>query len=350
MPLTRPRQQPRIALVTTMLNEPRLVRQHMQYFRWLGIDHVYIYDDGCTDDTFERVADLPYVQIMQPVDPQQFAGRPEIAGAVKNYATHLPARQQVNISHAIETARREGFDWLVSLDVDELICLDRRCQVQNHLKRFLGGVNPLFEQVIFVPLEMVQTKAETGCVFAEATLFLQPWLRIPRAIFDPYQQQDFLLRSQFLGHRWGKPAMRLSADLYPYSVHRFTRRTGIFTAPTRLAGDLLHYNAYDWRDFIKKFRAIRKEPNHWYSGKVMGYEKQLWRNLANDPQLSEEDLREYFERSIVYKPEQLADLQRRRWLCKAPGMRPLVEVTSVCRAFKEHQWQCAPKTRQSEAA
>jgi hypothetical protein len=151
--------------------------------------------------------------------------------------------------------------------------------------------------------------------------------------FDPFTQRTHSVRGMY-GHTAGKSAIRLSADLRPETVHRFRRSDGSRPTSTDV-GWLLHYFCYSFEAFVRKFHFYRDHPDRHLHGHEVQLHKRLWRDVVNRSGMSEEELRDYYQRWVTFDDDEIARLRRRRWLGIVPRPPALVEVTSARRTFAE---------------
>jgi hypothetical protein len=343
----------RAAIVMTVRNEQDLLRSNVLYHRHLGIERFYVFLDGTTDRTPDTVADLDAVMILPSSSAESFLEvgtrrdrhdhSPGLREVVLKSASHHEARQMLNTIVALERARDEGIEWLISLDPDELICLDPQVTMEGQLVDFLTSLPSSVEAVSFPTSEIVQRRATYENVLAEATLFKHERSWVPRPLYDPYRKQvrrhfyqprkvlglavpKRKTLSWWYGHRLGKSAARTSLDLLP-RVHTFGRFDG-GRLETRSAGRLLHYLLYSADDFVKKFKNYVSHPDTLVSGHALSYRKRVWIDMVNDPSMSEADLRDYYDRWVAFDDAELAGM-------KAGNAGPrIVEVDAVVKAFR----------------
>jgi hypothetical protein len=324
----------RIALVSTVRNEEALLRNNVLYHRYLGVDEFYVYADHPQDRSLETVADLPFVHPRSTVPAAQYAEHPAFQPQVANYR-YVPSRQVLNAFDAIERARGAGVDWLIHLDPDELICLDTERTRRGHLRERLAGIGAAVEMVWFSPIEIVQTGAAYTNVFAEAVLFKRPTRSITRKVIDPMSRAMVSIPS-FYGHVAGKSGVRLGADVRPAGPHRFSRMDGRLLR-ARTIGLLLHYFAYDFRDFYKKLEHMKTQADVMRRGGQRTPQKRLWKAIMNEAAMSRDALEDYYRQWVVFSPPEVERWRRRgRLFGLVPLRRPaLVQVRSVQRAWSE---------------
>lgn len=315
-----------VALVMMVRNELEMLRTNLLYHRFLGVDRMFLYDDGSDDGTLESVADLPYVVARPTVQPSELEPSPELTKAIEQRSSQIVARQVLNMAHAMVEARRAGASWLIGFDADELIVLDHHNAAPNSVAKLLHAQPRSIEAVVFPALEVVQRRLAYTDVMVEETLFKRADVPMNRDTYDPFSNSvrpiDFLY-----GHRFGKMAVRLDIEAVPRSSHRWVRR-GRVGLQTRRAGNLLHYYAPDYDTFVRKFRIMTDHPDLHFSGRQVSDQKRLWREVVNRSGLSDGELRDYYARWVMFDDAQVSRLMagRRRLLRSRPAV---VEVTSA---------------------
>jgi hypothetical protein len=343
----------RAAIVMTVRNEQDLLRSNVLYHLHLGVERFFVFLDGTTDRTPETVSDLDAVTILPSCSGESFleieahrvqhVRSPRLQEVVQKSASHHEARQMLNTIVALERSREEDIEWLISLDPDELLCLDPDTTAVGELVDFLASQPAEVEAVSFPTSEIVQRRATFGNVLAEATLFKHEESWVARPLYDPYRKQvrrhfyqprkvlglpvpKRKVLSWWYGHRLGKSAVRAGLELLP-RVHTFRRFDG-GPLETRSAGRLLHYLLYSADDFVKKFKNYVSHPDTLVSGHALSYRKRVWIDMVNDPSFSEEDLRQYYDRWVAFDDDELTGMKR-------GGAKPeLVEVTGIVQAFR----------------
>ncbi len=307
-----------IAAVMTVRDEREFLRKNLLYHHFLGVTQFYIYDDGSQDGTLETVADLPYVTARPTVALSEVSVGPDLDMAVRKYATDHVARQMLNSAHAMDLAREAGASWLLGFDADELICIDRQKALPGALATFLNAQPASVDVVTFRPLEAVQRKAHYDDVMTEETLFKIASAGAMHETYDPFTKRVHQIDAVY-GHKAGKQAVRTTIESIPYSVHRF-RAPGGRKLRDIEKGDLLHYYAPDFESFVRKFHVMKDHPDTHVDGRTVVIQKRLWRDVVNKSGMSEDELRDYYQRWVMFNEDQQGKLQGGRslfWQAKA---------------------------------
>jgi hypothetical protein len=314
----------------TVRDEREFLRKNLLYHRFLGVSRFYIYDDGSQDDTLSTVRDLPYVTTRSSVAVSEVEVTPDLAVAARKHTTDHVARQMLNSAHAMGLARQEGAAWLIGFDADELIAVDRRRATPGALAELLAAQPASADVVTFLPLEAVQRKASYRDVMTEETLFKVANAGATRQTYDPFTKQMHDIDAVY-GHKAGKQAVRTTIESIPYSVHRF-RAPGGRKLRAVEKGELLHYYAPDFEQFVRKFRVMKDHPDTHVDGRTVVIQKRLWRDVVNKSSMTEDELRDYYEKWVMFTDEQQQKMRGKRGLL---GRKPaLVEVTSAAEALK----------------
>ena len=320
----------------TVRDEVELLRDNLLYHRHLGVDTAYVYDDGSTDGSPQSVADLDFVRVGPTVDARSLADE-EPAATPEELERYVTSRQNLNTVDAMRRARADGAEWLLAIDADELACVDLRYQAPGALRTALDGVPSQIEAVIMPPLEILQRHEENPDVMARETLFKSAARARSRRTYDPFTGRRPRVPAVY-GHDAGKSAIRLAADLMPTSVHRFRRRDGS-RPPTRELGWLLHYYCHSFEAFESKFRRISDHPDRHLRGQPVPLQKRLWRDVVNRSGMSEQELRDYYRRWVLFDDAAIRELRGGRRFGVLPQQDAVVEVLSARQTFADLRGQ-----------
>jgi hypothetical protein len=320
----------RLGLVMTVRDERPLLRTNLLFHRHLGVERVYLYDDGSSDGTPETVRDLEFVSTRTSVSSDRFRDR-ETDSTFLRTDTWATVRQRLNAWAALEEARDDRLDWLLHLDADELVCPDLRHAPAGQLREFFAGIPAAVAQVRFPTLEAVQRRTVYRDVFAEETLFKLPQGRIRRRVRDPLRGRELRVDG-FYGHRAGKSAVRTAVPARPRSPHVFMAPDG-GKLESQWAGSHLHYYACGAAAFAAKLRRLRGHPDTWASGAPLEPHQRLWRDLANAAGLAAAELARYYDDCVRFSEPDVERLLAPRRFGFLPAPPAVVEVTAVREAL-----------------
>lgn len=304
------------AVVMTVKNEERLLRQNVLYHLGLGVTKIFVYFDNTTDDGIKTISDLKHVEINNSVKTETYQDISYLENFWSNAAEHHTARQCLNTFDALQKCKIHDIDWLISLDADELFLTSKDGSLS--LEHFFEEASKQNASIVNLkPLEVVTRKMAYKHVMREETLFKTQKNfkskidQIYQKFHDPYKNTDKLV-SYWLGHTMGKSAIHVKSSVVPYNVHRYTSANGEALKSIN-SGFLLHYHMYDFEDFIKKFQNFKSHPDHFLSGNKIEDLKSLWIKLVNDSDNSKDNLKKYFEDNLLYHPGKLKRLYKTRF-------------------------------------
>src|SRR5690606_14102293 len=299
----------KVAVVMTVKNEARLLKQNVLYHLGIGVHKIFVYFDHTTDDGAETIRDLEAVEINVSVATKTYQDKPYLEKFWSNAHEHHTARQCLNTYDAMQKCQAEQIDWLISLDADELFLSSKDGLITIH--EFFKEAGQLKADIITLkPMEVVARKMAYHNVMLEETLFKtqknfqSKFDQIYHKVYDPYNQTHKTV-SFWLGHTMGKAAIRVQSAAIPYNVHRYVSVDGGEPLKTISMGYLLHYHIYDFEDFIKKFQNFKEHPDTFLSGNKIEDLKSLWIRLINDTNHSSEYLKCYFEENLLFGPDKL---------------------------------------------
>ena len=206
----------KIALVLTVKNEERLLRHNLLYHKAIGADHIFIYFDDTTDSGKESISDLDFVTINDSVAVEKYARLEYLEKFTSQAGEHHTARQCLNTFDAQQQCEKNGIDWLISLDADELICTDFR--EPSNLKYFFQELTKMLRLYILKPSKPFSKRKFMAMFFWRKHFSNKTGNRKKEVIFT----KNYIillpkLRKNFRGgmaNIWGKEQCELARELY----------------------------------------------------------------------------------------------------------------------------------------
>jgi hypothetical protein len=256
-----------------------------------GADHMFVLLEADDDGLLEDLREHPHVTPVLTDEAYWHGEKP----------ANLNVRQVVN-ADVVNTvlAFFAGVDWLVHLDGDECLDVDRGR---------LAELTPEVRCISLAPLEAISKEHWDGEVDRFKRLLEVPELSLLAALgaIDVPSNARY-----FRGHLQGKAGVRPALDL-SLGVHRVRRRAG--EAPEHSAGEhlrLLHYESYSGEEFVRKWDA------HLSSGMLAGFRPPktllraavaaVQRNEHLDPEQRRAYLRTIYKRHVEDPVDLLEEL------------------------------------------
>lgn len=289
--MTGPRQyQDTWAVTYTVKNEARLLPDALRYYLKLGASRIYVFWDGTTDDTKERVDyDPRIVSAESEPDLGQLSCPDWITDILPRWQANMDVRKRINTYKAAAAARAEGITWLISIDPDELLSPDPsspstpfftasgttdqilfpnveaigRAGLSRspfnelvYTTRHLPATNFIWRSVRKLYAMMARPTPKRMAQFDDvffATRFTGTSLR---SVVDP-RDGAFIPTAYNLGYTSYKSAIRTeSFEHFLFNIHKWQKDK---RAPTsKVAGQLVHFDLPDAAYFISKFRQRQK--------------------------------------------------------------------------------------------
>ena len=325
-----------IALVLTVKNEARLLRSNLLYHRAIGACEIFVYFDGTTDNGKQTISDLDYVTAQDSVKADQYQEVHFLEKFTTNAKEHHTARQCLNTYDALQQCKEKGYDWLISIDADELVCTD--FNDRSDLPNFFSQINQEVTIVNLKVREALQRQIAYDNVFAAETLFKTThrygsrFQKITKQVYNPFLKANQRF-SFWYGQHMGKGAIRVASDTIPHNVHRYKNQDG--SSPNVYeAGFVLHYHAYDVQDFIKKFTNFSSHPDTFLSGQKVNDLKLLLRDVVNISGMNASELEAYFADNIMFSEAEVTVLLKNTYFGFLKRyVAPLQEIASVKKVF-----------------
>lgn len=212
---------PLVAACLCVRDEERFLRENLLYHHAVGVHRIYLFADRCVDATVEIGRSLPWVEVFE-LDPADTDPLP--------YITDIHTRV---MDRALEFARRDGFDWLLTLDADELAFagnLDRDPESWDSmttdelledadLPAMLAEVPEETLEVRLTTREAVPALEWAGEPFHHQSYFYGP-KPFARVLHHPVTGATEAWTG-FLGHVQGKSIVRTTARVSAHDSHRW---------------------------------------------------------------------------------------------------------------------------------
>jgi hypothetical protein len=327
----------KIGCIYTIKNEEGLILQNINYHRFLGVTHFFVFLDYSSDRTKSLIHNVPNLQIFENKSLTELLPYSQDRAALdidlmrRKFADHNGIRQVFHANMAMELCRNESIDWLVHLDPDELICLDAVQVQKDALATYLAGMDKGVGAVKFKNVEVVPTQTSALNVFDD-TLFKNYQIDaakmegLPKMeVFNPYTGGT-TPAGWYWGHKSGKLAVRVHKDAY------FAILTSSFQTPgdTITANYLLHYNVLSFPHFVAKYQNFNNFPERTSLGRKVKPLRTLFVKLVNDTENSQKDLMAYYQKYIMYTHEDIE-------LIRKKNNAAFIEIHSVSDFFNHGQ-------------
>lgn len=111
----RPARARRLSMWTMVLNQETLIVPWIEYYLLMGVQHFYVYDHGCEDETLERLAAFVARGVVTVVD-WRIGERYQHWGAVSWLYAQMAA-----MNHFLVRFGGDAGEWVGMLDVDEFV-------------------------------------------------------------------------------------------------------------------------------------------------------------------------------------------------------------------------------------
>ena len=328
------------ALAYTVKNEARLLPSGIEYHLAAGCSRIYVFWDNTTDNASELIQHHPKVSARKSYRPEELSGAPSwIAKILPWWEPELDVRKIANTYYAALDAARDGIEWLVCVDADELIVMNRDEQViENHIPKYLELVPENIDQLLLPNLESVPTSAVSENPFLDCVYFFNRFPRtetawrysraallrvsrspkliawydwlfyqlrfagvLQRMMRDPATQKR-IPGSYFLGYSSYKSFIRTArAASFEFATHSWKP---YLKHPNSLrTGNVLHFDMLDADYFAAKFR--QRLPD-----RGLFHLRYLLSVVARDRSMDQ--VREFFETHIAIRdPQRIATLKRK---------------------------------------
>ena len=310
-----------VCIASTVLRPERLLELFLRYHLRVGFDHIFLFLDDPEDPSVEisqtaskvtvvqstecyRSAQLDKARTLAAAGHARFIGEyPHVseAGLIDGAGhTGLIVRQQLNLASALELARAKGFDWLLSIDVDEAFHISGQT-LQEH---FHGLSREGIRFTRYFNHEAVPEQLQIESPFEEVDLFLLNPRAAPSARTVWRNLDVFGGRPHFRAYANGKPAVHIGEQVAPSGSHRFRALNGEWlAAAVREFVDpcILHYAECGFQRFEQKYAELGDFGDEYFPGVPTVAWLRQCRDLWRSADVSR--ARSFYERHVVATPD-----------------------------------------------
>lgn len=286
-----------VAIVATVRDPGPTFRTWIAYHLQV-VDRLYIFLDKPGTGDEQLIPDHPRVVAV--------AGEQRSALSGPN---GVMQRQAANASRALALCARDGIDWLLHIDADELIWAP-----EKSFKAFLADLDPEVSLAVFANHELVNRFEDAGDFFREMHLFKRNGHEFPQGHWMHARKYEF-----FRLYQNGKAAVRVAMHNQPDGVHLFNVKGGRMHVET--GASVLHYPVATYRDWLKKHEQLGDFLPYW------------WDNPATPMDLPYlVDSRDAYLESVRKGDPGIAERWYRTTLFTEEEVRELIDAGAVFRA------------------
>ena len=241
----------RAGIVSMMRNPGPVLDTFVRYHRNLGFsDFVILFDDP-NDPDIARAEKLSGV-IPIPVDHlvrRAWVKQRYYEQCKDHIENTVGARQLLNIEYGVNIAIKQGIDWLLHIDIDELFFVKNR-DLKSHLELLSKSGK---EAAIYYNYEAVPSEFEIDDYFEQVQDFKKPikllqHQKISRKGIWPEGRRYFNFYVN------GKSMVRVSPGTYPLGAHRWAHEQGPLNQAFFFNPCILHFAVCGYERFEQKYR------------------------------------------------------------------------------------------------
>ncbi len=235
-----------------MMRNPGMVLEtFVRYHQAIGFsDFVILFDDPADPD-IERAKTLPGV-IPVPVDHavRKAWQRQRHYDQCKDHVDQtVGARQLLNIEYGFNVALQAGIDWLLHIDIDELLYI-KSGDILGHAEALENSDKDI---AVYHNFEAVPDGFDVDNYFTEVNLFKKPVAMLRAQKIDRSESWP-AGRRYFNFYNNGKSLTRVSPGIYPLGAHRWAHENRELNKVIFFNPCVLHFSVCGYRYFEQKYR------------------------------------------------------------------------------------------------
>ena len=255
----------KIALCTMGKQENLYVKEFINYYRKLGIDKIYIYDDN--DFNTEKIND-----IIDPLTKNFVKVYENIKFKIKNQSDAFTDCYNKN---------KNKFDWFLMVDMDEFLVI-----VNDSLKNYL--LNPVFKKCDFIKIHWVIPSDNNLLYYDNRSLFERfkgPYKKstiIKSLIKGNINNLKYWVHSPYYSPKRNNTCNNIG-NIIRYKNINFEAIQSINIKKAYI----VHFSYKSTEEFIKKYK---RGYSNWFGKRLNKWLKSKIRNYFRDNQISKEKI------------------------------------------------------------
>ncbi|BDA46538.1 Glycosyltransferase-like KOBITO 1 [Coccomyxa sp. Obi] len=253
---------PKLAFVTTTSEGYKQIKLWTDYHKSIGVEIFYLFVDGqaARPEVQAQLRALPGITVIPRDEKLKYRhahsriwNETWLAAFFHKPCNHeLFVLQSLNMEAGIELAAKDGVEWILHIDTDELVYPGGGPEYS--IQRVLAGVPADVDTIVFPNYESLPERDDVQDPFTEVTLFKRNYHHVVSdSYFKAYHTVARGNPNYFITYGNGKSAARVQPGLRPNGAHRWYSYN---KAPKEETSDevaVLHYT-YNKFDDLKSRR------------------------------------------------------------------------------------------------
>ncbi len=232
--------EPSIAIVSTIKDPGPAIKTWISH-HLRQVDRIFLYLDEPGNDDEALVSGTPGVTVFPGDQSSSLRGMNRLIEA-----------QEANVAHALEQCRREGIDWLLHIDGNELLW-----SPGMPFRRYLSALEGDIGSVLFLNHEVVSQFDDVDDCFKQLRLFKRNSSR---------GEVDWLTKrggTLFHAYANGKSMVRVADAESADWAHSFKLKAGRVHHESETTVAVLHYMCPTYSQWLKHYRQMGDFSNYW---------------------------------------------------------------------------------------
>lgn len=248
------------AIVSTIVNADNVIDSFIKYHHAIGVSHFFFFIDDNSESIISHL-EKNYKDICTIIKNTTDIDDEYLKLDLMFYYIYrhkeVMARQILNTKYAMNLCIDNNIDWLLSIDIDELIFISK----DNINEVFKPIEDKGFDSVVFHNFEALPEKLDIKDYFKEVSVFKKNL-----NFLTPIQIENLnmlkLREKYFIGYQNGKSAVRVKSNAKLESVHSFLTDEKTYYDYENI---ILHYNCCGYEYFKYKYKKLGNFKDKWFN-------------------------------------------------------------------------------------
>jgi hypothetical protein len=262
----------RVALCTMGKNEILYIKEFINYYIKLGMDHIFIYDDNnITSERLSKEVDKRqklYVTIYENIKNTIFNQSDAFTNCYQN--------------------NKNNFDWILMVDMDEFLYIKK-----DTLKNYL--LKPVFKKCDFIKFHWVHPSDNNKLHYENKSLFERFKKPYKESIFIKSIVKGNISKLKYWVHSpYESPLRNVTCNNIGRKINYINMNFEAIMKINIKKGYIIHFNYKSTEEFINKFK---RGYSNWFGKKYKDFVNAKIDDYFRDNKITEEKI-EYFEKEL----------------------------------------------------
>jgi len=306
-----------LGLIATVADCSEDIENFIRYHIAIGFTKLYLFVDDNDLLTLKNAKKYEQVTVFNPSQVKEHYENiltfPKFINKRDLVDKEVMVRQELNFWIANSIAKKDGVDWILHIDIDELFFPNGH-DLQTHFKSL--QINN-FRSATYLNYESISTHVDSPSIYLSSEYFKINYFKNLHWFFNDKQKQlisstSWLREKYFNFYQNGKSAVSTYGNKIVFQDVHSIIGNGPRKMGTRSDPLILHFPCARFSDFVKKYSRLGDFPDNWQgarrAGKFINEIHLQSRNFFKENKDDKDALLTFFTENFVLEERNISEL------------------------------------------